>query len=50
MFGIKATDDEFERVFERFDTDHTYKLTLEEVTEAILEKKAEVDVAGELIK
>jgi Ca2+-binding EF-hand superfamily protein len=41
IFGIHVTDDEFERVFEKFDMERTYKLSLESFEEAIYgEKKA----------
>jgi Ca2+-binding EF-hand superfamily protein len=49
MFGIKATEDEFEHLFEKFDTDRTYKLNLEEFEEAIYGQKKEKNVVEDLI-
>lgn len=36
LFGVQATDDEFERVFEKIDTDRSYKLNLGEFEQAVL--------------
>jgi Ca2+-binding EF-hand superfamily protein len=50
LLNIQASEEDFERVFEEFDSDRTFKLSLEEFEEAILGiKNSEIKVV-DLIK
>ena len=50
LLGITASEEDFERVFEEFDSDRTFKLSLEEFEEAILGIKHEANKITDLIK
>lgn len=50
LLGINASDEDFDRVFEEFDSDRTFKLSFEEFEEAFFDTKQAVNKVGELIK